>query len=121
LLPTTAFEKGLALIQPHLTLDVGGELAVLHVLHHHPHLLVEQVIDPRHLPECWVRLASATQSSVHAKKTVPRLGDKGRDGAHAVGEDNGADDSDEDGEEALEVRDRQDIPVAHRAASIQRS
>ena len=44
------------------------------------------------------------------------LGDEGGDGAEAVGEDDGADDGDEDGEHALQVRDRQDVPVPHRAA-----
>ena len=46
------------------------------------------------------------------------LRDEGGDGPHAVGEDDGADDGDEDGEDALRVRDGQDVPVAHRAARI---
>ena len=44
------------------------------------------------------------------------LGDESRDGAHAVGEDHGADDRHTDGKNALRVRDRQDVPVPHRAA-----
>jgi hypothetical protein len=51
----------------------------------------------------------------HARSS-PRLGDEGGDGAHAVGEDDGADAGDEDGEDALQVRDRHDVPVPHRAA-----
>ena len=45
------------------------------------------------------------------------LRDEGGDGPQAVGEDHGASDRDEDGEDALRVRDRQDVPVAHRAAA----
>ena len=44
------------------------------------------------------------------------LRDEGGDGPHTVGEDHRADDGDEDGEDALRVRDGQDVPVAHRAA-----
>jgi hypothetical protein len=44
------------------------------------------------------------------------LRDEGGDCPQAVGEDDRADDRDEDGEDALRVRDRKDVPVAHRAA-----
>ena len=44
------------------------------------------------------------------------LHDEGGDGPHTVGEDHCADDGDEDGEDALRMRDGQDVPVAHRAA-----
>ena len=40
--------------------------------------------------------------------------DEGRDGAHAVGEDNCTDKSDDDAEDALAVRDRHDVAVTHR-------
>ena len=42
------------------------------------------------------------------------LGHEGGDGADAVGEDDGAGEGDEDGEEALDVVDRHDVAVAHR-------
>ena len=42
--------------------------------------------------------------------------DEGGDGPQAVGEDHGADDRHEDGEEPLQVRDGQDVAVTHRAA-----
>ncbi len=45
------------------------------------------------------------------------LFDEGGDCPQAVGKDHSADDSDEDGEEPLQVSDGQDVPVAHRAAN----
>ncbi len=52
------------------------------------------------------------------KKESAHLCDEGGDGPQAVGEDHRADDCDEDGEEPLQVRDGQDVPVAHRAAKV---
>ncbi len=49
------------------------------------------------------------------------LCDEGGDGPEAVGEDHRADDRHEDGEDALLVRDGQDVPVAHCAARESRA
>ena len=43
-----------------------------------------------------------------------RLGDEGRDAAHAVGEDDGADQRHAQGEEPLRVGHGHDVAVAHR-------
>ena len=46
------------------------------------------------------------------------LCDEGGDSPQAVGEDHRADDCDKNGEEPLQVRDGQDVPVTHRAAKV---
>jgi hypothetical protein len=46
-----------------------------------------------------------------------RLRDEGGDGPQAIREDDCADDCNEDGEDPLHVRYRQDVPVAHCAAT----
>ena len=46
------------------------------------------------------------------------LGYEGSDGAHAVGEDDGANESHTEGEDALDVGDGDDVAIAHRGEAV---